>query len=130
MRVESAVLDPRKLTYPQQYDIQTDTYHNGVNRLDLFEWDGTPMMPLYFVQSQPLMLPTTTLHPTNTPTGKNQQASATGSNKAKRGLADEGFPINFKTMKVNPPQVSGYADAWWWVGAVMTGVGGVLYFCV
>lgn len=111
---------------PQQYQVLTDPYH-GIPRLNLFEFDGTPMQPMYLVMSPPEMLPTTTLHkPTAT-------ATATGKSKAKRGLdAFPEVPLNWKSkfdvnqsgdmvQRINP-------DRLWWIGLTFTGLGGLLYF--
>lgn len=105
----------------QQYQVLTDPYHN-VLRLNLWEFDGTPMQPLYIAFQPPQMLPTTTLNPMTTATGKS---------KAKRGLdfAPE-VPLNWKSkyekhedmvQRINP-------DRLWWIGLGFTGIGGLLYF--
>ncbi|KAF2864532.1 ROT1-like protein [Piedraia hortae CBS 480.64] len=102
----------------KRYSVYTDPYHN-VKRLDLFQFDGSPMNPMYLAYSPPQMLPTSTLH---APT-----ASAT---KSKRGLDHQELPLTFKAgqqadgqemvMQIN-------ADRLWWIGLTMTGVGGLMY---
>lgn len=75
--------------YFQQYSVYTDPFHN-IPRLDLYEFDGTPMQPMYLVYSPPQMLPTSALNPITSTT-----ASPTSKAKAKRGL-DETVPLNWK----------------------------------
>lgn len=106
----------------QQYQVLKDPYHN-IDRLNLWEFDGTPMQPLYLAFTPPEMLPTTTLNALTT-------AKATG--KVKRGLefAPE-VPLNWKSkyephagdmvQRINP-------DRLWWIGLGFTGIGGLLYF--
>lgn len=47
-----------------EYLVYVDPYH-GRYRIDLYEWDGTPVQPLYLAYRPPLMLPTITLNPTD-----------------------------------------------------------------
>lgn len=102
------------------FDVFTDPYHN-VPRLDLYEWDGTPMNPMYLVYSPPQMLPTTTLTPITSNT-------ASPTNKAKRDFQPE-VPLNWKNKLVENKNVVQRinADRLWWIGLGMTGVGGLLY---
>ncbi|GAB7355914.1 hypothetical protein MBLNU459_g6558t1 [Dothideomycetes sp. NU459] len=98
----------------KSYEVLTDPYHN-IPRLNLFEFNGSPIQPMYLVYSPPQMLPTSTLNPT---------ATATATGKSKRGLE---VPLNYKMTQrkgvdaMNP-------DRWWWIGLCMTGVGGIMYF--
>ncbi|KAK5127795.1 hypothetical protein LTR85_004911 [Meristemomyces frigidus] len=110
----------------ERYSAYTDPYHN-IPRLDMYQFDGSPMNPMYLVYSPPQMLPTTTLNPTSA------TATSTSASKAKRGLGelDNEVPLNWK------PQFFGgenkdvvhhiNADRLWWIGLAMTGVGGLLY---
>lgn len=126
---ESREEDMRTLTLRKQgYGTLTDPYHN-IPRLNLIEYNGEELQPLYLVYSPPQMLPTTTLNPTTA------TASATSKAKAKRSLdLDSDIPLNWK------PQFFGAsekqtgdvvhhinADRLWWIGLAMTGVGGLLY---
>jgi hypothetical protein len=101
----------------QGYATYVDPYH-GVLRLDLVEFDGKILQPLYLVYSPPMMLPTQTLNPTADGTAK-----PTG--KVKRDLPIREVPTNFKMRAqrevMNP-------DRWWWMGLTFTGLGGLLYF--
>ncbi|KAL1302065.1 hypothetical protein AAFC00_002507 [Neodothiora populina] len=110
----------------ERYSIYTDPYH-GILRLDMYQFDGTPLQPMFLVYSPPNMLPTITLNPTEAVPGATQTSNAKA-RKAKRGLERE-VPVNYKgannilkqSSKLNP-------DTWWWAGLTMTGVGGLLYF--
>jgi len=99
----------------QQYQIQLDAYRKTVKRLDLYQADGAPLMPLYKVYTEPKMLPTTTLNAVVTAT------AAPG--KAKRGEMPSVHEVLFKRTDgtVN-------ADQWWWLGVLMTAGGGVMYW--
>jgi hypothetical protein len=99
--------------------LYTDPFHN-IPRLDLFEWDGTPMQPLYLVYKPPEMLPTTTLNPT---------AMVTATGKAKRDVVYGGSmqtPHKDTLLRRIDPTT---LDRWWWIGVVMTSVGGVVLLC-
>ncbi|KAF7198521.1 Protein ROT1 [Pseudocercospora fuligena] len=116
----------------RNYEVVTDAYHN-IPRLNLFEFDGTPMQPLYLVRSPPEMLPTTTLNPTNTGTAAGG-SKATSKAKAKRGLDYPEVPLNWKA-KYEQGMIGGSdmvqrinADRLWWIGLTFTGIGGLLYF--
>ena len=119
----------------QTYQVYTDGFHN-VQRLDLFEFDGTPVNAMYLVYQPPQMLPTSTLNPTNTASGtatataKAKRTASAGNPKAKRGLQNE-VPLNWKSKlsagKSKDVVKNINADRLWWVGLAMTGVGGLLY---
>ncbi|KFY09237.1 hypothetical protein V492_05562 [Pseudogymnoascus sp. VKM F-4246] len=115
----------------KKYEAKIDDYKK-IKRLDLYQFDGTPIQPLYQAYSPPMMLPTVTMNPTDKADG----AKETG--KAKRG---EGFteslyePLNKDAkhikrhiagaMDVTPG--SGVADTVWWAGVGMTVLGGAAY---
>ena len=128
VKVAHAATDTRtNRIFPQSYEILLDPYH-GVQRLNLFQFDGSPMNPMYLEYSPtPQMLPTATLNPTASSTGGGQ-ASSTGSSKRKRsepGSFD--IPSNTKVLLdkrsglLNP-------DRWWWFGVGATALGGFAYF--
>jgi hypothetical protein len=98
----------------QQYQVSIDSYHK-IQRLDLYQADGAPLMPLYLAYSPPKMLPTTTLNPLVSATPK--------AGKMKRGDLPMNHEVLFKRTngKVR-------ADQWWWFGVLMTAGGGVMYW--
>ncbi|KAJ5466659.1 Protein r.t1.c1 [Penicillium diatomitis] len=92
------------------FAVQVDPYH-GVRRLDLTQGDGKIMQPMYLAYTTPKMLPTTTLNP------------APGSHsRKKRDLSVSSIHLVVKEQLINP-------DRWWWIGLVMTSLGGVALFC-
>lgn len=104
----------------KQYEVVTDSYHN-IKRLNLWQFDGTPVMPLYLVSTSQSMLPTTTI------TAGAKSTSTSSSKMIKR--ADEIFtPLKRRMLGQKPDHIN--ADRWWWFGLGMTAVGSVLYFCV
>jgi hypothetical protein len=65
---------------------------------------------MFIAFDQPKMLPTSTLNPN--PTG----------HKAKReARADTGFYLISRDQLINP-------DRWWWLGVLMTSLGGAAFF--
>ena len=111
----------------QKYEVLTDKYSN-TQRLNLFAFDGAPLNPMYLAYKPPQMLPTQTLNPTGTSAAG---AKSTGGAKAKRGLADDDddelqIPLNRNAKPYTEPT---NAARLWWIGAGMTALGGVGYFC-
>ncbi|KJX92767.1 protein rot1 [Zymoseptoria brevis] len=105
----------------KQYQVLTDPYHK-VPRLNLFEFDGTPMQPMYKISITPTMLPTTTLHALTT-------ATATAGSKLKRGLGAD-VPLSWSSNgKQNEHMIHRInSDRVFWVGLTFTGIGGLLFF--
>lgn len=102
---------------PQRYEVVTDEYHH-IPRLNLYKFDGSPLMPLYLAYSPPEMLPTTTLNPLTT--------SAPGGAKATGKVKRSELPLNHNVINKRTPQQQ-QADRWWWFGVFLTASGGVLY---
>ncbi|KAF1948487.1 hypothetical protein CC80DRAFT_498093 [Byssothecium circinans] len=98
----------------KRYEVIQDPYHKQ-KRLNLFKFDGSPMMPLYLAMTPPQMLPTSTLNPLTTST---PGAKATG--KVKRSQT----PLGYSVLEKRTAQ----ADWWWWFGVCLTATGGTLYF--
>lgn len=132
------VSDPCNSNYSQyvQYDqvltmkeflVSIDLYY-GRYSLQLFEWDGTPMPPLYLVYRPPQMLPTETL----TPGVKNitKEASSKKRREVKYNMRDR-----IKRSLINRSRTSAVRDdsktplynAIWWGGVSMMLVGGATY---
>lgn len=99
----------------KRYEVLTDPYHK-IPRLNLYKFDGSPLMPLYLAQSPPKMLPTSTLNPLTTATGKPA--------KVRRGELPSPHEVLFQRTKTGAYR----ADNWWWFGVIMTASGGMLYF--
>ncbi|KAH8804964.1 chaperone for protein-folding within the ER, fungal-domain-containing protein [Xylogone sp. PMI_703] len=100
----------------QKWQVYTDPY-TKLTRLDLYKFDGSPMNPMFLAYRPPQMLPTSTLNPTATPTGK-----------SKRGLEGANIPLNKNahylkksfTETIDPNFV-------WWMGLGLTLFGGAAY---
>jgi hypothetical protein len=120
----------------KKYAVSTDGY-TKLTRLDLYEWDGTPMNPMFLAYSPAMMLPTQTLNPT---------AAASSTSKAKRWLGGsskeeeplghvEGIPLplnkNTQHIKRGIQQQSWIhrvdLDFVWWTGVGMAVFGGAAY---
>ncbi|RMZ90694.1 hypothetical protein DV736_g2063, partial [Chaetothyriales sp. CBS 134916] len=112
--------------YMSSYQVLTDPFHN-VPRLNLYLFDGTPLMPLYLAMSPPQMLPTITLNPT-------AAATATGSSKVKRGVDGDESLVQASLLDAlgRPSFLPTNADLtnpdrWWWAGVGFIAIGTVLY---
>nr|POE88011.1 protein rot1 [Quercus suber] len=103
----------------QRYSVYLDPYHN-IPRLDLYQFNGAPLQPMYLVMNPPQMLPTSTLHSAST-------ASASATGKSKRGL-DREIPLGWHTklgVQDGETHIVQHIDAdrVWWIGLAMTGLG-------
>ncbi|KAF1980505.1 hypothetical protein BU23DRAFT_548649 [Bimuria novae-zelandiae CBS 107.79] len=99
------------------YEVLKDGY-TGKQRLNLYKYDGSPLMPLYMAYTPPQMLPTTTLNPLTTAT-----AGAKATSKVKRS----DLPLDVNVLSKRTPQQK-QADRWWWFGVFLTASGGALYY--
>jgi len=96
-----------------------------MQRLNLFQYDGAPMNPMWLAYSPtPQMLPTSTLNPTQA-TG-----AAKPTNKAKRDLGGTSEPLNWNVRRKQEPWAFRNAYFIWWTAVGMTAVGGAGYFCL
>lgn len=101
-----------------------------MTRLDLYQFDGSPMNPMFLAYSPPVMLPTITMNPTATAT-----ASATGKFRAKREFGEyEGraLPLNKDAAHIKrgvdlPLLHRIDLNMLWWTGVGMTIFGGAAY---
>jgi Chaperone for protein-folding within the ER, fungal len=116
-----------RVNIKQSYQSLLDPYHN-IQRLNLFKFDGSPMVPMFLVYNPPQMLPTQTLNPTASSTGG---ATSTGKSRVRRNINDasgEGSePLNKKPNKILSPNEPYNPDTWWWVGVGMTALGTIMY---
>jgi hypothetical protein len=96
-----------------------------MTRLDLYQFDGSPMNPMFLAYSPPVMLPTQTMNPTATATA----AGATG--KVKRGQEQFVAPLN-KDSHIHAPEKLPLLhridlNLVWWTGIAMIVFGGTAY---
>lgn len=99
----------------QSFSVSQDRFHD-VKRLDLSSFDGSPMSPMYLVDKTPKMLPTTTLSstPSAAPKNKRHYVEKTGPSIDIKGLMSTDYLLN--------------PDRWWWLGILMTSIGGITLF--
>lgn len=116
-----------------KYAVYIDPYHN-VKRLDLYQFDGKPMNPMFLQYSPPQMLPTQTLNPTSSATGA--AATKTASKFKKRGVGGhfdgEQYhienPNNKKNMGTADKDPDSFdADSLWYLSIGMIGIGSIMY---
>ncbi|KAK9461595.1 protein ROT1 [Lipomyces oligophaga] len=105
------------------WEIYIDTYH-GEYRLDLKNYEGDYVKPLYLVYRPPLMLPTVTMNPTTSSTGSGS-ASSTASAVSTRMRLRRSFENRKRTNAVR--RADWDADKLWWSGMLMMITGGVGY---
>ncbi|KAK9381395.1 chaperone for protein-folding within the ER, fungal-domain-containing protein [Kockiozyma suomiensis] len=90
-----------------EWNIVIDEYQ-GRYRLNLFEWDGTVVRPLYLVYRPPLMLPTVTMNPTSSAaTETSTSTSVSSRHKIKRSFENRPRTSARKTATID-------YDFWWW----------------
>lgn len=124
----------QKLTF-SKFQVWIDLYY-GRYRLDLYEFDGTPMPPLYLVYRPPQMLPTVTMNP-----GTKEQvanfSSSSSSSSSKRALNQDvrlrirrSLMNKGKTTAVRDQRHSWVHDMIWWGGIsmIVSGACGWIYF--
>ncbi|KAL8858516.1 MAG: hypothetical protein Q9178_005014 [Gyalolechia marmorata] len=99
-------------------------------RLNLYAWDGAPMNPMYLAYKPPQMLPTQTLNPT-TAAATGTKPSSTSNSKRDLPGDDDGLVREALSRKALLKQrhSKNNADRLWWLGAGLTALGGVGYFC-
>jgi hypothetical protein len=122
-----------KTNIHQKWQVYIDPY-TKLTRLDLFQFDGTPMNPMFLAYRPPQMLPTVTMNPTATPTAAKAKRSA-GSEPRGEQLA---VPLNANAKHIKRsldgsdlqrPSLIHRIDASmvWWAGVGMIIFGGTAY---
>jgi len=107
----------------QKWQVYIDPY-TKLKRLDLYQFDGKPLNPMFLAYSPPQMLPTITMNPTDT------APSPTG--KTKRGEQMD-LPLNKNAMHIKrdisqqPLWQRIDVNVLWWTGIGMTIFGGAAY---
>ncbi|KAI9800823.1 MAG: hypothetical protein M1825_003606 [Sarcosagium campestre] len=157
LKLSPITVDGRQLTSdPCNYDTsiyqrynQTETFksfnvgkdgYNGMQRLNLFQFDGAPLTPMWLIYKPPQMLPTKTLNPTATATAGAKSTSKSKS-KVKRDATayhtqdededDDVEPLNKNALRKRqtPVEPAVDPDHVWWLGVAFTALGGVGYLC-
>lgn len=93
-------------TWFDKYQVQVSAYH-GRYQLQIYQFDGSPMQPLYLAYRPPMMLPTTALNPTD----KALQTSTSLRRRIKRSLENQ-----YRTNAVRDSSSPLFDRLWW--GAV------------
>ncbi|ANB14130.1 Rot1p [Sugiyamaella lignohabitans] len=102
----------------KSFDVQIDEYH-GRYRLDLFQFDGSPLPPLYLAYKPPMMLPTETMNPT----AAGQATSTSTVQKVRRALENRGKTT---AVRKDVPDLRGL----WWIGVSLIFVGATGWYCL
>jgi hypothetical protein len=101
--------------------------YNQQWRLNLFEWDGTPMVPMWLAFRPPQMLPTQTLNPTTSTTSIPAMATPTAKVKRAMHLGYEAIPQLEKTTTAQTMKSIFLNDDFcFWLGIVITLMGSLL----
>lgn len=108
----------------QKYQVHIDPY-TKMTRLDLYQFDGTPIHPMFLAFSPPQMLPTVTMNPTAEPTGKKAKRTAGAGEELAEPLNKNAMHVkrDFERpmyQRIDPAMV-------WWAGIGMTLFGGAAY---
>lgn len=117
-----------------------DDYH-GVYKLLLFQFDGSPMQPLYLAYRPPMMLPTETLNPTdsssntietNSPAVADDENDSSSSNQKRDSishLVKRSLENKYRTNAVKKPSQSFLmSNEFWYISASVIGLGSFLFF--
>ncbi|AET37877.1 Rot1p Ecym_2124 [Eremothecium cymbalariae DBVPG len=111
------------------FTVQIDPYH-GKYTLQLYQFDGAPLQPLYLAYRPPQMLPTTTLNPTE---AESPQVTDSSGNKFRkrslRELVRRGLENKYKTNAVKKNILFDEALCWK-IGASLIGLGSLIFFLV
>lgn len=98
-------------TWFKTYQVYVHNY-NGRYTLQLYQFDGSKMQPLYLAYKPPLMLPTYALNPTD----KASETKSSLRKKVKRSLENQ-----YRTTAVKQFSNDKY-DNLWWVAVAVVGV--------
>lgn len=104
-------------TWFKTYQVYVHNY-NGRYTLQLFEFDGAKMQPLYLAYKPPLMLPTYALNPTD----KASETKSSLRKKIKRSLENQ-----YRTTAVKQFSNEKY-DSLWWMAVAVVGVTSTVVF--
>lgn len=109
----------------KEYAVGIDPYH-GIYTLQLYQYDGTPMQPLYLAYRPPMMLPTETLNPTSSATSTDDSSS--NKKRSLRSLVRRSLENRRKTNAIKRQNTSFLtSNAIWYISAGMLGVGSLLF---
>jgi hypothetical protein len=116
----------RPTDYYKKYQVYVDPY-TKLTRLDLYQFDGSPMNPMFLAFSPPQMLPTVTLNPTATATSTGKKSKRTA------GASEEmNLPLNANAQHIKRGIEGSLIhridlNMLWWAGVGLTIFGGAAY---
>jgi hypothetical protein len=98
-----------------------------LTRLDLYQFDGTPMNPMFLAFSPPQMLPTVTMNPTATATASGKKSKRTAGH-----VEEMDPPLNANAPHIRRDLEGSFIhridlNMLWWAGVGMTIFGGAAY---
>ncbi|QBM90314.1 Chaperone for protein-folding [Metschnikowia aff. pulcherrima] len=103
-------------TWFEKFQVSVSQYY-GRYMLQIYQFDGSPMQPLYLAYKPPMMLPTEALNPTD----KASETASSLRRKIKRSLENQ-----YRTNAVRDFS-SGKVDAIWWGAVAVLGVSSAAY---
>ncbi|KAG4439494.1 Reversal of tor2 lethality [Cadophora sp. M221] len=114
----------------EKYAVYTDPY-SKLTRLDLYQFNGAPIQPMYLAFTPPRMLPTITMNPTTTAGGKKAKRTA-GADPETEASHEYDVPLNKDAIHMKrdfeqPLLHRIDLNMVWWTGVGMTVFGGVAY---
>lgn len=105
-----------QLTWFKTYEVMISPYY-GRYMLQIYQFDGSPMQPLYLAYKPPMMLPTYALNPTD----KASETSSSLPRRVKRSLENQ-----YRTNAVREFSNEHY-DRMWWCSVAALGVGSAFF---
>ncbi|KAK0128899.1 Reversal of tor2 lethality [Cadophora gregata] len=112
----------------EKYQVYTDPYMK-LTRLDLYQFNGAPIQPMYLAFTPPKMLPTITMNPTTTSAGKKAKRTTGAEPEVNHGYD---VPLNKDAIHMKrdfeQPLIHRVdLNMVWWTGVGLTLFGGVAY---
>lgn len=104
-------------TWFKNYYVQVDSY-SGKMKLQIYQFDGSLMQPLYLAYRPPLMLPTEALNPTDAAS----ETKSTLRRRVKRSLENQ-----YRTTATKSFSYEKY-DKYWWAAVGVIGVASASIF--
>lgn len=101
----------------KKYQVSVDAY-NGRYMLQIYQFDGSKMQPLYLAYKPPMMLPTTALNPTDSAS----ETKTSLRKRIKRSLENQ-----YRTNARLETSSAKY-QAWWWAAIAGIGFGSAVIF--
>lgn len=116
-----------------KWQVYTDPY-TKLTRLDLYQFDGSPLNPLFLAYSPPQMLPTVTMNPTSTASSASSTSASKSKNKRSSFAEPHPDALN-KNSFIHQRSQEERTPMWhrldlglvWWMGVAMIVFGGTAY---